>query len=289
MSEEGTAALRLIEPGFGASLQDLGRFGWRRFGVPVSGCMDPHAAECANRLLENERSAAVLEILFGGARFEVLQDMWIAVTGAAEANIPGWRAYRAVEGEVISFLQAAAGVWAYLAVEGGFAAPKFFGSTSYYARAELGMRIAKGTVLERNATKRLALPAGVSGRAASWEDQRDYSKAPVIRVSTGPQWKSFSVANHEKFLSAEWTVKPQSDRVGYRLGGPVIIPHPAEIISEAVRIGSVQVPENGQPIVTMRDGPTVGGYPKIALVDEDDLPWVAQSRPGQTIRFQLVQ
>jgi biotin-dependent carboxylase-like uncharacterized protein len=289
MNAGTTEVMRVIDPGFGASIQDQGRSGWRRFGVPPSGCMDTHAAECANRLLENERSAPVLEILFGGARFEMLQAAWIAMTGAAEGNIPSWRAFHASEGETISLRQAGVGVWGYLAVEGGFAALNFFGSASYYARGQIGTKVTKEMTLERNAVKRLTLPAGVSGRLASWKDQWDYSKPPTIQVWIGPQWKSFSHADREKFLTSPWIVKPESDRVGYRLSGPVLKANPPEIVSEAVRVGSIQVPENGQPIITMRDGPTVGGYPKIALVDESDLDWVAQTRPGQSIRFQLTQ
>jgi antagonist of KipI len=89
-------------------------------------------------------------------------------------------------------------------------------------------------------------------------------------------------------LTEEWKVSSQSDRVGYRLEGATLKADPVEIYSEPVRLGSIQVPDSGQPIVTMPDGPTVGGYPKIAVVDDKDIPWIAQCRPSQTLRFQLV-
>lgn len=288
MNPDSNNVLRVIDPGFGASVQDLGRFGWRRFGIPASGCMDLHAADCANRLLENTRSAPIIEIPFGTLRVEMLQSCWIAIAGAAAANVPVWRAYRAAQGEVLSLRQGAAGVWSYLAVEGGFSTPLIFGSASCYARGGFGIRIVRGLILDRTDLRRLTLPAGVSGRVASWEDRRDYSDPPVIRVWPGPQWENFSAEMREQFFDSEWVVKPESDRVGYRLGGPKLTATPSEIISEPVRTGSIQVPENGQPIITMRDGPTVGGYPKIALVDEDSLSWAAQCRPGQEIQFELI-
>ncbi len=290
MSPQITAVLRVLDPGFGASIQDHGRIGWRRFGVPTSGCMDRHAAECANNLLENGHSAPVLEILLGGFKCEMLQPAWIAITGAiGEGSIPSWRAYHAAAGETIQLRQHSSGLWIYLAVEGGFEAQQFFGSASYYARGGIGQRLETGTTLERRASTGLNLPSAVAGRAAAWSDRRNYGEPPPLQVWPGPQWKNFSIADRENFLTAEWTIRPDSDRVGYRLNGPKLAAEPPEIVSEAVRVGSVQVPENGQPIVTMNDGPTVGGYPKIAVLDEGDLPWLAQCRPGQKVRFRLVQ
>jgi biotin-dependent carboxylase-like uncharacterized protein len=289
MSAETPAVLRVIDAGFGATIQDWGRPGWRKYGVPPSGCMDFHAAACANNLLENEPSAPVLEILLGRIKCEVLRPAWIAVTGAIrDGRVPAWRAYHAAAGEVIELRQPSSGVWTYLAIEGGLAAPAYFGSASYYARGGIGLRIENGVVLNQQSGRRLALPPAVAGRLASWSDRRDYANPPVLHLWRGPQWKSFSIADREKLLTAEWTVRPESDRVGYRLAGPVLKANPPEIVSEAVRVGSIQVPENGQPIVTMRDGPTVGGYPKIALVDEDDLGWLAQCRSGSAMKFKLM-
>lgn len=290
MSLESSAVLRVVDPGFGASIQDQGRIGWRRFGVPPGGCMDSHAADCANNLLENDRSAPVLEIPLGGFRCEMLRPAWIAATGAiGDGGIPSWRAYHAAAGEQIHLRQHSAGVWIYLAIEGGFAAPEYFGSASFYARGEMGLRIDAGTKLNQRTGRRLSLPPGVAGRIAAWDDRRDYPHPPVLKVWRGPQWKSFSIADREQLLTTEWTVRPESDRVGYRLNGPALQPNQPEVISEAVRAGSIQVPENGQPIVTMRDGPTVGGYPKIAVIDDEALCWLTQCRPGQALRFRLMK
>jgi biotin-dependent carboxylase-like uncharacterized protein len=286
---EGNSVLRVLDVGLGVSLQDRGRAGWRRFGVPQGGAMDPHSAQCANRLLDNDSSCAVLEVLAQGAKFEVLQDAWFAICGAeVECGVPIWRSHYMAKGERILFRNCTAGMWSYLAVDGGFAETPVFGSVSYYARGGIGRKLDKGSILERANRGRFLLPRGVSGRFVSWADRREFNKPPKIRVYPGPQWKAFSLADRDRFLIEPWKISAQSDRVGYRLEGPALKAEPPEIYSEPVRLGSIQVPENGQPIITMPDGPTVGGYPKIALIDSVDLPWVAQCRPGESIRFQLV-
>ena len=282
--------LRVLEAGLGLSLQDRGRPGWRRFGVPPGGWMDAHAAAAAQRLLHNDPGVPLLELLLQGARLEVLEPVWLALTGAqVEGSIPAWRAYRAAAGEIIHLRACRSGVWSYLAVEGGLQAPHFFGSASYYARGRLGERLAPGAELRRAPCGHYRLPPGISGRLASWSDRWDYSAPPRIEVWPGPQWHDFSNEARETFLHAEWKVSAQSDRVGYRLEGPALAARRPSLVSEPVRTGSIQVPENGQPIITMADGPTVGGYPKIALVDAPHLAWIAQTRPGQSLRFQLIE
>jgi biotin-dependent carboxylase-like uncharacterized protein len=289
LSGLNNTVLRVLDPGFGASLQDRGRHGWRRWGVPISGPMDRHSANCANRLLDNDSGCAVLEMLSQGTKLEVQQEVWIAICGGElECTIPVWRAHHAAAGEIVSLKQCQSGMWSYLAIEGGFAEAQIFGSSSYYARAGIGKKLEKGATLDRQSTARFQLPRGVSSRVGSWTDRWDFTQPPPIRVYAGPEWKSFSHADREKFLTEPWKVSSRSDRVGYRLEGPALKADPVEIYSGPVRLGSIQVPEGGEPIITMPDGPTVGGYPKIAVVDEPDLPWVAQSRPGQTLRFQLV-
>ena len=252
--------------------------------------MDDHAAFWANRLLENPTGAAVLELQFQGASLTLLEDAWVAITGAdLGCNVPLWRAVHCSEGDVIEFAQNRAGLWSYLAIEGGFDAESIFGSRSAYRRGNIGRRLAESDVLARTTQHSFQLPPGVSGRMVPWSEHRDYRKPPPLRVRPGPQWDSFSTSDRERFFATDWRVTSQSDRVGYRFAGPALQAKPSEIVSEPVRVGSVQVPENGQPIVTMRDGPTVGGYPKIGWIDGRDLSWLSQCRPGQKVRFQLAK
>ena len=280
--------LRVIKPGASAAIQDAGRVGWKRFGVPSSGAMDDHAARWANRLLDNPPEAPLLEVLLAGAEFAVQRDVWITITGAHGGSSRAcWRVLRVCSGETIRFAGGQNGVWSYVAVEGGFEAPRFLGSASVYARGGLGMPLQSGDVLRRTNQSEFHLPEHVAGRIAPWNEQRDYRTPPALRVWPGPQWGFFSDTEKQKFFAQNWTVSSQSDRVGYRLKGEPLASRGEQIISEPVRVGSIQIPENGQPIVTLRDGPTVGGYPKLGLVDAADIAWLVQCNAGQPVRFRL--
>lgn len=278
----------VADPGFGLSIQDRGRTGWRRFGVPASGTMDGHAAAWANRLLDNPPDASVLEITLQGARLVALEDTWIALTGAqTTANVPTWQTVPLATGERIEIKQCRAGVWSYLAVPGGFAARQLLGSRSDHPRAGLGHVIRAGERLGRLAGTGFKLAPGVATRRAPLREQRDPAHPPRLKVWPGPQFDLFSEADKAAFFGQTWIVSAQSNRVGYRLAGEALTLGECPVISEAVRLGSIQVPANGQPIVTMRDGPTVGGYPKLGVIDSDDLDWLAQCRPGLGVTFQL--
>lgn len=285
----GPKVFEILEPGLGATLQDRGRPGWRRFGVPPSGAMDDHAAHWANRLLDNAPDAPVVEFLLQGAKLRALGETWIAVTGAdADASVPTWRAVRTNEDDVLQFPASRSGIWVYLAVESGFEGPRWLGSASVYARGRLGRPAACGSVLCRATNACFELPRGVAGRVVDWHERRDYESPPPLRVWRAPQWDLFSETDRELFFAQEWAVSSQSDRVGYRLTGRALKPAAAPILSEPVLVGSIQIPPDGQPIVTMRDGPTVGGYPKLGLVEAADVSWLSQCRPGVKVRFQLL-
>jgi len=281
------ARIRLRASGLGVSLQDLGRPGYGQFGVPPGGAMDPYAASVANRLLDNPASSAALELCLQGQRLEVLADGWLAAAGSTAPR--GQRpnsAFRVRAGDVLEFPPGANGVWTYVAIPGGFGGDAILGSRSANPRASLGRTGAPGDEFPAAAERSLALPAAIARRTLTEaEDVRD-PQAP-LRVWPGPQWDSFSTEARTRLFSSDWIVSSQCDRVGYRLRGPDLESQPDQIISEPVLPGSIQVPAGGQPIVTMPDGPTIGGYPKLGLVDPADLSRLAQCRPGQSIRFQL--
>jgi biotin-dependent carboxylase-like uncharacterized protein len=281
-----TRVCQIVAAGIRLSIQDRGRAGWARYGVPASGAMDQHAISWANRLLGNDATAPVLELLGRGARLKFLRDTWVAVTGASSV-LPAhaWRAAHVAPEEVIGFCEVGHGLWTYVAVEGGFEGPRWLGSASVYARGGIGRFLEPGDVLGTCGVASFSLPSGVSSRVAPWTERRDYGHPPALRVWPAPQWHLFSDVQREQLFLQEWTVSPQSDRSGYRLEGIPIQHQLGELLSEPIMVGTIQVPPNGQPIVTMCDGPTVGGYAKMGIVDPADLSWLAQVQPGQRVRF----
>lgn len=274
------AVLEVVTPGLMASVQDDGRPGWRRFGIPPGGAMDRRSAHLANHLIDNPPGAAVLECL-QGTRLIVLEPADLAMAGRW-----GGRAWRANVGDIVDFPASLDGVWHYLAVPGGLSAARFLGSASVCARAGIGTVLGQGDRLDSQACPAGRLPPGVRSRHPSDPAMPDDSP---LRLWPGPQWADFGPASHRALLNGEWRVSARSDRTGYRLEGEPLTPPPGNLASEPVRVGSVQVPPDGQPIVTLHDGPTVGGYAKIALIDAGDLDRLVQTRPGRTLRFRRAE
>lgn len=282
-------SLEIQSTGSGVSLQDGGREGWLRYGVPLGGAMDRHALGAANQLLGNRPTAPVLEVLLQGLRVKVLQDTWVALAGADSCpSLPAWSARWVRAGEALEFSKKADGLFAYLAVPGGFIADQFLGSVSVDPRNGLGGNIRNGDVLTAATSKPAASTEGVARRSLIEAERRAYGGTARFELLPGPQFDSFSDAAREALVSGDWSVSAQCDRTGYRLKGPVL-DVPESIPSEPVLPGSFQVPGNGQPIITMVDGPTVGGYPKIAVLKDDDRDRLAQCAPGTKLCFEWAQ
>ena len=224
-----------------------------------------------------------------GQRLRVREDCWVSVTGAdASSTIPDWHAVRLIAGSEIVFPVNRSGVWIYVALAGGFSVPRWFNSASVCPRAQVGQPLKGNEVLSRAGDSTVDLPGAVASRLAAWEERRNFLEPPTLRIWPGPQWDWFDETAREGFFDQSWTLSSQCDRTGYRIEGEAIRAPDRELISEPVRIGSVQIPQNGQPIVTLRDGPTVGGYPKLGMIDPRDLSWLVQCRSGQQVRFQPV-
>ncbi|MDG1241446.1 MAG: biotin-dependent carboxyltransferase family protein [Opitutae bacterium] len=279
--------IEIISTGVGLSVQDYGRPGWRRFGVPQGGVMDRSSAAAANRLLGNRADAPVLEVLMQGAKLRVLEDTWIAIAGAdLGCAIAPWTACLVSAGTVLEFPMNRSGLWAYVAVPGGFDVDRWFGSASFDSRNGLGRPLARGVQLSAVTTAATFGYEQVGRRVLAAELQRDFSRPMKFELLPGPQYDLFSSEARAQLVSAEWRVLARSDRTGFRLEGPQL-GVPESILSEPVLPGSLQIPGNGQPIITMVDGPTVGGYAKIAILRETDIDWLAQCRPGTKIGFNL--
>jgi antagonist of KipI len=285
--------IRIVEPGALSTVQDLGRPGQLRYGIPPSGPIDRAAFVVANRLVGNHDGAAGLECTVTGPRFEVEAPCAIAVTGAGMsvtvngAEAPAWTTLILKSGDVVKLGVARAGVRAYVAFSGGIDVPTVLGSRSTYLRGRLGGL--GGRALRRD--DRLALfPAPLPPvRRAQPRMIADLTAMPTIRVVLGPQADRFTDEGVEAFLGGEYEMLPQSDRMGARLRGPRITHRRGhDIISDGIALGSIQVPGDGQPIVLLVDRQSTGGYTKAATVCSFDIGRLGQVKPGQRVRFRAI-
>lgn len=263
------------------TLQDSGRHGWQSYGVPVSGPMDWFAYRAANSLLNNVPDAVVIEIGLGEAEFRARRDCVLAVTGAGfeVANyvwtFPLWTSFYIRAGWRVHIKKISGGNWAYLAIAGGFETQSILGSKSTYVRGGLGAALRAGDIIQAGKSA-IELPK-LAARDFPVEKFMNYNQSPVVDVIAGPQAHKFTEVGIQTFYGSEFTLSKSFDRMGYRLDGhPVSYSGSADLISEGMTMGSVQVPANGQPIVMMADAPTTGGYPKIANVIRADMPLLAQ-------------
>lgn len=285
--------IHIIDAGPLTTVQDLGRFGQLRYGIPQSGALDRVAMILANRLVANADDAAGFECTLIGPTFQTERPCVIAVTGARSAitvngvAAAGWTAIPLAAGDVVKIGTARSGVRSYVAFNGGIDVPVVLGSRSTYVRGALGGY--EGRALRRG--DRLALSDAGPPRPVRLDpaDVPSYDDEPVVRVVLGPQADRFTAAGIASLLGSAYCVLAQSDRMGARLFG-CTIEHARghDIISDGTALGSIQVPGDGQPIVLLADRQSTGGYTKIATVCSFDIGRIGQMRPGQTLRFTAV-
>ncbi len=256
--------------------------------------MDPLSLRVANQLLGNPQGAAALEFTFPGPRLVAAGRVTVALGGADLSPTldgrpaPMWTALALREGDVLRFEKPRTGQWGYLTVPGGIDVPAALGSRATYVRGSLGgyagRRLERGDRLSasrRSPTALLSLPAH------QWPPMGGDCD---VRVVLGPQDEYFNEEAIAVFRGGEYRISPEMDRLGYRLDGPRLAHRArAELLSDGLLPGAIQVPSGGQPIVIMPDGPTTGGYPKIATVVGPDLRRLAQARRNETIRFLAVE
>lgn len=275
------------EAGRPATVQDLGRPGWFDSGVGPSGAADRGALRLANRLLGNPEHAAGIEVLLGGLALRTEEPVLAAVTGApAPATVDGTPVGHAAVlhlkvGQVLRLGFPPTGLRSYVAVRGGIDIPPVLGSRSYDTLAGIGPPpLRAGT----------RLPIGPPPPAWPIVDQAPQAALPdlvEVRALLGPRDDWFTAPT--ALFTGHWTVDKDADRVGARLdradGPPLHRISTAELPTEGMALGSVQVPPGGQPVVFLADHPITGGYPVIAVVLDADIDLLAQARPGQRIRF----
>lgn len=289
--------IEVIKGGAFSTIQDLGRYGYQRYGVPVSGALDQFALRVGNLLVGNEESDAGLEATFLGPTLRFHFNATIAIAGGDLSPvldgrpIPRWRSLSIPGGSTLSFTGPRDGIRSYVCVRGGIDVPIVMGSRSTFTRSQFGgfhgRALAAGNMLPvADRDSDVVQPVGRS--LASHAVPR-YGHHQTLRVTMGPQDDAFTTEGIGTFLTSTFTVTPTFDRMGYRLEGPVIQHRKsADIVSDGTSRGAVQVPGSGKPIVLLADCGTTGGYTKIATVISTDLPWIAQTQPGDTVEFRAV-
>jgi antagonist of KipI len=305
-------SILVVRPGALTTVQDLGRFGYQRFGVVAGGVMDEWSHRAANLLLGNDENEASLEITLMGPSLVFGETSLIAICGAdlsprvGDQALPMGRPILLKAGSRVDFAARRTGCRAYLAVRGGYKVPPVMHSKSTYVRGGFGgfhgRALRKGDELETLAVdaeshfpqlRRLlrtvdaAFAAPSSSLMPLLGDTMGGSQ--VVRTIAGQQWDQFSSESKTAFTTSAFRITPNSDRMGFRLQGATLrLRKPIEMISEGVTFGTVQVPPDGDPIVLMADRQATGGYPKIANVASVDLAVLAQLMPSQNVRFAVV-
>ncbi|BCU52470.1 biotin-dependent carboxyltransferase family protein [Staphylococcus auricularis] len=285
-------SIKIVKPGLFSTIQDLGRFGYQDQGFSTAGALDPLHFQLGQALIHNEGPA--IECAMIGPTIEFLEPNTFVITGAhfkATLNdqpVANQSVIMADKGDVLALNQAVEGVRAYIHFGNPIDVPCVAGSYSTHTRSGIGGF--HGRVLKANDIIQMSDHEGYHKYAGLGSDvsllPEDTSRFHIIE---GPQFDAFSDEAKATIVNNDFTVSDQADRMGYRLQGVNLAPkNSSDIISEPVALGSIQVPNDGNPIVLLNDKQTVGGYTKIATVCKADLPFLAQKKPGDTINFEWI-
>jgi len=285
------SSLVIESAGLLTTIQDLGRPGFGALGISPSGAADPVALRIGNLLLGNDPGAAALEMTLLGATVQFPSAATVAVVGADfgatldHRSVEMWTPLQIPPGGRLAFGPTRNFARGYIAVAGGVQVPPFLGSSSTHLLSGLGGY--HGRSLQRGDILTIGKPAAkIPTRKVSDATLLMLKPRRVLRVTEGPQFAMFSESDRESFLRCTFCVSEDSDRTGLRLDGPRLASSSAEMITEGVPLGAVQITPSGQPIILFVDQQTTGGYPKIANVIGVDLHRVGQLRPRIEIRFE---
>jgi antagonist of KipI len=296
-------SVQVLRPGLLTTVQDHGRHGMQHLGLCPGGAMDAVALTLANALVGNPPEEAALEVTVIGPELLFEHDTLVAVCGAEfQGSFPHNRPVLVPAGSRYNVGRAVRGARSYLAVAGGFAIAPVLGSRSTYLPGRFGglggRALRHGDVLplsSRSAEisrKRWSLLKNTTNGSVRWSAPPltlPDREPIVVHVIDGQHSEMFDTASQRAFFDAVWRITPDSNRMGFRLAGPVLSRAKGaagdEILSGPTCLGTVQVPANGTPIALMADHQTTGGYPQIAAIVSADVPRLAQMAPGQTVHF----
>ena len=295
--------LEIVKPGVLSLIQDYGRYGMQHYGITNSGPMDEYAYVWANKLLNNHFNAPQLEICMGGFEARFSKPTFIAICGADllptinRTPIKTWKTHTVKEGDVLRFGGAKSGLYAYLAISGGFNVEPQLSSCSTVMREHLGglnengEKLAVGDLIvyQQKSTKREKNIAPYSVVVPE-EGIPKYTDEITLRFIPNLSENGCEQATIKKFTEQVYRVSNDMSRMGYRLQGEEALTDPNQhIISQGISTGFIQLPKDGQPIVLMKDRQTIGGYPLLGCVAQLDLAILSQSKPGVKVRFTPVE
>jgi len=280
--------IEVVEAGRWTTIQDRGRPGLERFGIPSSGAADWFAAVVANRIVGNHQDAALLECTAAGPTLRFEADAVIALTGGQSAGGANWQAVPISRGSSLAVGTIAPGLRTYIAVRGGIDVPFVLSSRSFSQRGAFGGGF--GRALAKGDELAIGRMVELEAIATPWpESHRLPARGPwEVRVIAGPQQDAFAADALQRLCATACRVTPEIDRMGPRLETPGLRLQPQEILTVPMTAGAIQVTPSGGLIVLHIDHQSTGGYPVIATVISADLPLLAQARPGDTVRFRAV-
>lgn len=303
--------ISVLNPGLLTTIQDLGRNGYQKYGVIVSGAMDTYAMRLANIIVGNEENEGVLEITLVGPSLKLEKGALFSITGGDlsptinDKKVPRGRPIYLNKDCILKFGSCRSGCRSYLAASGGFDVPKIMGSKSTYLKAEFGgfngRSLKKDDILNIGVKSHKSLK--IIKKLENIDNKSDFvtsnwyiknfmiqnSESTIIRVFEDRQFNNVSKESINKFFNSEFIVDSRSDRMGYRLYGEKIkLKEKLEMISEEVSLGTIQIPPDGNPIILLADRQTVGGYPKIAHIASVDIQKLVQLKPNNKIKFKKI-
>ena len=277
--------IKVIDPGFYTSIQDLGRFGAQNFGVPISGCMDQCSSDIANKIIGNNSLEALIELTMTGCSLKFENDTTIAITGSDMSPklnglpIDMFSVIEVKYGDILSFGRIKYGFRTYIAFRGGINSEKVMESKSMYVGLTKNFKINKNDEIYLNDSKSLL-------NKKHEPSLKKLILSDEIECYKGPEYSKLTTQNKQKLLSTQFSISNNHNRMGYVLDQKIkntIKP----IITSHVMPGTVQLTPGGDIIILMRDSQTTGGYPRILQLTNKGIDFVAQKRTGSLIKFSI--
>ena len=288
MNLKKSCMIKVLKPGICTTIQDLGRFGYRSQGVPVSGSMDSISAGFANALLNNNANDALIEITLSGPKLLFTELTNIVLTGAEmspllnDEPIQNYRIYKVVDGDILSFGELKKGLRCYLAVHGGLDSDTVLNSKSYYEDITSQWCLKKNDVLSyRSGVNE------IENHESNIKNMSPFYDTNTLEVFKGPDLALFSSKEQEKILSSTYTVSKDNNRMGYQME-EISVEHDKSIITSPVLPGTVQLTPAGKLIILLKDAQTTGGYPRVLQLTEKSISILAQKNVGNKLHLNLV-